>query len=519
MPDRDPAPLHPTRLPTGVQGLDLVLHGGLQPERLYLLEGTPGAGKTTIALQFLLAGSAEGRRGLYVTLSESAHELSVSAATHGWSLDGIDIFELVTEDGLDPDADQTVLHPAELELGETTRGVMARIEATSPELVVFDSLSEMRLLAQNPLRYRRQVLALKHFFAQRRCTVLMLDDRTSEAGDLQLHSIAHGVLTLDQVPLEFGAERRRLRVVKMRGSTYEGGHHDFSILPGGVVVFPRLVAREHHLDFTNQHRSTGNPALDAMLGGGLVPGTSLLLTGPAGVGKSTTATAAMHAGLRRGERAVYFMFDEGLATLLARSRALGLDLAPFLATGQLELRQIEPAEMSPGEFAVRVREAVEDRHATIICLDSLNGYLQSMPGDRFLTLQMHELLSYLNQRGIITLLVLSQHGMVGELRAGIDLSYLADSVLLLRYFEVDGIVRKAISVVKTRTTRHERTIREFRLDAGGVTLGEPLRGFSGVLSGVPGWAGAAADLLANQAENPAAPSNPSPSIVQPDWSG
>ena len=483
-------------LTTGIAGLDEILRGGLQCGRLFLVEGTPGTGKTTLALQFLLAGAAAGHRGLYVTLSESERELRGVADTHGWSLDAIDVFELVTEDGLDPESEQTVLHPSELELGETTRGVMERVQAIQPSLVVFDSLSEMRLLAQNPLRYRRQVLALKHFFNQRRCTVLLLDDRTSEVGDVQLHSIAHGVITLDQVALEFGAERRRLRVLKMRGTQYEGGYHDFTILPGGLTVFPRLVARNHHVDFAAVALTTGSAGLDSLLGGGLVPGTSLLLTGPAGVGKTTTATAGLVAALKRGERAAFFMFDEGMGTMIARSAALGLDLRPYLESGLLTLRQVNPAEMSPGEFAVRVREAVQQSGARMVVIDSLNGYFQSMPGERYLVLQMHELLAYLNQQGVMTQMILSQHGIMGDLRTTVDLSYLADSVVLLRFFEVDGVVRKAISVIKTRVTGHERTVREFTLDSTGLTIGEPLRGFSGVLSGSPEWAGASRDLLA-----------------------
>ena len=493
MPDATPPP---PRLSTGVAGLDEVLHGGLQENRLYLIEGTPGAGKTTLALQFLRHGVANGRAGLYVTLSESEHELRVVAASHGWNLKGIDIFELVTEDGLDPEAEQSILHPAELELGETTRGVMARVEATRPGLVVFDSLSEMRLLAQNPLRYRRQVLALKHFFSQRECTVLLLDDRTSEAGDVQLHSLAYGVITLEQVTLEFGGQRRRLRILKMRGAQYDGGYHDFAIEPGGLQVYPRLIARDHHVTFVDRKVTTGNAGLDTMLGGGLTPGTNMLLTGPAGVGKSTMATSAVAAALRRGDRAAYFMFDEGLGTMMARSAALGLDIAPFVESGQLMIRQIDPAEMSPGEFAVRVRDSVEQGQAAIVVIDSLNGYMQSMPGDRYLVLQMHELLTYLNQRGVVTLVVLGHHGIVGDLRSSVDLSYLADGVVLLRFFEVDGLIRKAISVLKTRTARHGIAVREFQLSTGGLRVGEPLHGFTGVLGGIPSWSGLSADLMA-----------------------
>ena len=482
-------------LSTGVPGLDQVLRGGLQAQRLYLVEGAPGAGKTTLALQFLLAGAASGRRGLYITLSESEEELRSVAATHGWSLDGIELFELVTEEGLDPDSEQTVLHPSELELGETTRGVMARVEATRPNLLVFDSLSEMRMLAQNPLRYRRQVLALKQFFRQRECTVLLLDDRTSDVGDLQLHSIAHGVITLEQVPVEFGSERRRLRVMKMRAAQYDGGFHDFSILPGGLRVFPRLVARDHRVGVDTTLKSTGNAGFDAMLGGGLTPGTSLLLTGPAGVGKSTTAVSTASAALLRGEHVAYFVFDEAISTLSARSAALGHDLAPFVESGQLTIRQIDPAEMSPGAFAVEVREAVERDGAKLVVIDSLDGYLQSMPGERHLVLQMHELLSYLGLRGVITVLIVAQHGLMGTVQSRLDMSYLADAVVLMRFFEVSGVIRRAFSVLKTRTTRHERTIRELQIDGQGVVVGEPLRGFSGVMTGVPHWAGVPNELM------------------------
>ena len=336
------------RLPTGIEGLDSILAGGLERGRVYLVEGTPGTGKTTLALQFLLAGVARGETGLYVTLSESTRELLAVADTHGWSLDRLDVFELLSEEGLDPGAEQTVLHPSELELGETTRGVMERVSARRPDRVVFDSLSEMRLLAGNSLRYRRQVLALKHFFTQRGCTVLLLDDRTASGDDLQLHSIAHGVITLEQTALEYGSERRRLRVVKMRGSKYRGGFHDFTIETGGLAVYPRLVASEHHVDFVPTPVSSGSGGLDALLGGGLAPGTNALLVGPSGAGKTTTATCAMVAGLRRGERAAYFLFDEGLGTLLARSASLGLDLRPFIADGSLDIRQIDPAEIVPG---------------------------------------------------------------------------------------------------------------------------------------------------------------------------
>jgi len=484
-----------SRVSTGVAGLDNVVSGGLEPGRVYLVEGTPGTGKTTLSLQFLMAGRAAGERTLYVTLSESEAELRTVAASHGWTLDGVDIFELINEVGLAPDLEQTVLHPSELELGETARGVMDRVEAVQPTRVVFDSLSEMRMLAQSPLRYRRQVLALKHFFTQRGCTVLLLDDRTGTNTDLQLHSIAHGVVTLEQLALDYGAERRRLRVVKLRGSQFRGGYHDFSIEPGGLEVYPRLIAAEHHSEFDDQPVSTGSPGLDRLLGGGLVPGTNTLLIGPSGAGKTTTAARAMLAALERGDHAAHFLFDEGTRTLLTRTASLGIHLQPYLESGALQLRQIDPAELSPGQFAGLIRAAVEQDGAKLIVIDSLNAYLQSMPGERHLLLQMHEMLSYLNQCGVVTLMVLGQHGLIGEVRTELDLSYLADSIMLLRYFEVDGEVRKAVSVVKTRTAAHERSIREYWFDQGGVQVGEPLTGFRGLLGGSPVWTDGAAALL------------------------
>jgi len=481
------------KISIGNAGLDVVLAGGIEPERVYLVEGTPGTGKTTLALGFLLEGVRQGESTLYITLSESEVELCGVAASHGWSIDGVDIYELITEAGLDREAEQTVLHPAELELGETIRAVMTRVRAVNPARVVFDSLSEIRLLAENPQRYRRQVLALKCFFTQQKCTVLLLDDRSSEpasaSADLKLHSIAHGVVSLEQVALDFGAERRRLRVIKLRGSKFRGGFHDFTIERGGLAVYPRLVAHEHHSSFDHAQITTGSTGLDQLLGGGLNPGTNTLLIGPSGAGKTTTATCALIAALRRGERAAYFLFDEGLPTLLARSAALNMDLCPFIEAGQLSIRQIDPAEMSPGEFTHHVRLAIERDQVHFVVIDSLNAYLQSMPGEKYLLLQMHELLTYLNQQGVITLMILGQHGMLGQVAADVDLSYLADAIVLLRYFEADGEVRKAISVVKTRTASHERTIREFSISPAGVCVGAPLKGFRGVLGGIPVWNG------------------------------
>ncbi len=476
------------RISTGIADLDHILGGGLTPRRAYLVEGTPGSGKTTLALQFLLEGAARGERGLYITLSETTAELIEVARSHNWVLNDIELFELVNAEGLDPDSEQSILEPSEVELGETIRGVMECVDRIRPARVVFDSLSEMRLLAQNSLRYRRQILALKQYFSMRQCTVLMLDDRSSDPGDLQLHSIAHGVITLEQTTEDYGGARRRLRVVKMRGMKYRGGYHDFVIETGGVSVFPRLIAAEHHRPFTGDLVTTGVDALDLMLGGGLAPGTNVLFSGPSGVGKTSTAVQCALSALRRGAKAAYYLFDEGMPTMLARARALGMDMHDYTDSGQLTVSQIDPAELSPGEFATWVRHAVEGG-ARFVVIDSLNAFLQSMPGEKYLLLQMHELLSYLNQQGVITLLVLGQHGIIGDVRSEVDLSYLSDAILLFRFFEARGQVRKAISVTKSRVTAHEASIREFGLDAEGVRVGEPLKDFEGVLTGLPAYRG------------------------------
>jgi circadian clock protein KaiC len=474
---------------TGIVEFDNILGGGLTPNRSYLLEGTPGSGKTTIALQFLLEGKRLGEKGLYITLSETAAELREVAKSHNWSLDDIDLFELVNEDGLDPDSEQSILEPSEVELGETINGVRERVDALRPRRVVFDSLSEMRLLAQNSLRYRRQILALKQYFSTRDCTVLMLDDRSSDPGDLQLHSIAHGVITLEQAAQDYGSERRRLRVVKMRGVKYRGGFHDFAIETGGVAVFPRLIAAEHHSDFTGELVSTGIDEFDEMLGGGVSPGTNTLLNGPSGVGKTTTAIKCGLTAIERGEKAAYYLFDEGIATMLARTKSMGMDLQKHIDSGQLQVFQIDPAELTPGEFASWIRRAVERDGVRFIAIDSLNAFLQAMPGEKFLLLQMHELLSYLNQQGVVTMLVLGQHGIVGDVRSEIDLSYLSDTIVLFRYFESRGNGLKAISVAKSRVSDHQTSIREFRLTTAGVEIGEPLENFEGVLTGLPNYRG------------------------------
>lgn len=474
---------------TGIKELDLILGGGLPANRAYLLEGTPGSGKTTIALQFLLEGARLGETGLYITLSETATELREVAHSHHWTLDNIELFELVNEEGLDPDSEQSILEPSEVELGETIRGVTEKVNSLRPTRVVFDSLSEMRLLAQNSLRYRRRILALKQYFATRNCTVLLLDDRSSDPGDLQLHSIAHGVMTLEQTAADYGTERRRLRVVKMRGVKYRGGYHDFAIQTGGVSVFPRLVAADHRRMFSSELLSTGIAHFDEMLGGGISRGTNTLLNGPSGVGKTTTAVRAALSALERGDKAAYYLFDEGITTMLARTSSMGMNLQPHLESGDLQVFQIDPAELSPGEFANWVRRAVEANGVRFVVIDSLNAFLQAMPGEKYLLLQMHEMLSYLNQQGVVTMLVLGQHGIVGDIRSEIDLSYLSDTIVLFRYFESRGNVLKAVSVAKSRTTDHQTSIREFRLTRGGVEIGEPLRDFEGVLTGLPNYRG------------------------------
>ena len=483
-------PVDSKRMPTGIPGLDSVLRGGIKPSRLYLVQGAPGTGKTTLALQFLLEGAKRGERGLYITLSETADELKDVSLSHGWLLDDLTIVELVNEAGLDPEQEQSILHPSELELGETTREIMQCIEDKAPARIVLDSLSEMRLLANSGLRYRRQILALKHFFSHRNCTVLLLDDNTMEPGDAHLHSIVHGVIRLEVTAQDFGVERRRMRIAKMRGMKYDSGYHDMALETGGLQVFPRLVAALHQQQFEPALKSTGTPELDSLLGGGMLTGTNTLFTGPAGVGKTTTVMSCIYAALRRGERCVYYLFDERLGTLLIRCKALGMDVGDYVESGSLVINQIDPAEISPGEFAARVCAAVSEQKATFVAIDSLNAYLHSMPGERHLLLQMHELLTYLNQQGVISLVVLSQHGVVGDMRVDVDLSYVSDSVVLFRFFEAAGRIQSAVSVLKTRTSANDNSIRQLTLDANGVHVGEALKDFEGILTGAPSYRGA-----------------------------
>ncbi len=484
------------RSQTGIQGLDDILFGGLPSRHLYLVEGDPGTGKTTLALQFLLEGLKRGEKGLYVTLSESKAELLGVAESHGWSLEQMPIFEMTPqEEDIRPDAQYTVFHPSEIELADTTSSVLKQVDEVQPARVVFDSLSELRMLARDPLRYRRQILGLKRYFSGRNCTVLLLDDRTAEGNDLQLQSIAHGVLVMESLEQEFGIKRRRLEVRKMRGSRFREGYHDYSIQTGGVVVFPRLIASEHKPGITPKCVLSGLHQLDKLLGGGLDTGTSTILMGPAGCGKSTLAALYAATAAERGDPAAIFTFDETVATLLHRSEGMKIPLRKHLDAGKIIVRQVDPAEISPGEFVYALRELVESG-TKIVVIDSLNGFMNAMPGEEFLSMQMHELLSYLNQQGVATIITLAQHGVIGNaMNSPVDISYLADSVLLFRYFEAGGSVRKALSVMKKRTGPHERTIRELSFKNGTIRIGAPLQDFEGVLTGVPRFVGERGELL------------------------
>lgn len=480
----------------GIVGLDDILAGGLERDRLYLLEGNPGTGKTTAAMRFLIAGAERGEPCLYITLSETEEELRATSLSHGWALNGIDVFELVPPESLlDEAQQQSLLYSSDLELGETTQMILEAVDRLQPKRVVIDSLSEIRLLAQGSLRYRRQVLALKHYFAKRGVTVLLLDDLTTDVNDKTVHSVAHGVIQLQELAPEYGAERRRVRVMKYRGRRFRGGYHDFSIKTGGLEVYPRIVASEHRTVFERSQASSGVPALDKLLGGGVDRGSSTLILGPAGTGKSLFTVNFAVAAVQRGEKAALFVFDEELGLLFDRMRGLGIDLEAMQTSGSLLIEQVDAAELSPGEFAARVRRCVGEQNVRTVVIDSLNGYQAAMPQEHFLVLHIHELLQYLNRQGASTFLTVAQHGLVGEMKAPVDVTYLADTVILLRYFEAAGHVRRAVSVIKKRGGDHEKTIREFEVGPQGLRMGEPLEGFQGVLRGVPNFVGKGSGLM------------------------
>lgn len=480
------------RMSTGIAGLDAILGGGLPRKRLYLVQGDPGTGKTTLAMQFLIEGVRCGERGLYVTLSETRDELLEVARSHGWSLDGIELYEVTaSEEHLKPEEEYTAFHPAEVELGETVQALLEEVERVKPQRAVIDSLSEMRLLARDPLRYRRQILALKQFFLARGCTIVFLDDPINRTGEHPFQTLAHGAIAIERMAPEYGKARRRLQIAKLRGVNFHDGYHDCTIKTGGLVVYPRLMAAKA-TQSTTARVSSGLVELDKLLGGGPERGTSALVLGAAGAGKTTLCVQYAMAAAARGERSAFFSFDERLETLFNRSAGIGFDLRDAVKQGRIIAEQVDPAVLSPGEFIHRVRRAVEHEKAGIVVIDSLNGYLNAMPGERFLVIQMHELLTYLGDRGVLTLIVIAQHGLLGSgVQAPIDLSYLADTVLLLRYFEHLGRVRKSIAAVKTRGGGHEDLIRELQITSSGLRLGEPLADFQGILTGTPTFYGAA----------------------------
>jgi circadian clock protein KaiC len=476
---------------TGVPGFDEILKGGLPPRRMYLLQGAPGAGKTTLALQFLLTGAQAGEKVLYISLSETRDEVEEVAASHGWPLDGIEIVELsAIEKQLSAQSQNTLFHASEIELTETTKLLLDAVDRIKPSRVAFDSLSELRLLSGTSLRYRRQILSFKQYLAGHNCTTLLLDDLSVDGMDSHVLSLAHGVFILEQLAPEYGAERRRLSVQKVRGTTYSGGYHDYVISTGGIVVFPRLVAAEHHRNFSTENVTSGIDGVDVLLGGGLGRGTSTLFTGPPGSGKSSLALTFAVVAAQRGEKVAIYTFDESLPILFARAKGIGLELAELVDKGVVSVVQVDPAELSPGELSFKIQSAVENDGAKFVLIDSLNGYLHSMAEERNLNLQLHELLTYLNQLGVVTMLVITPHGLLGNMQTPIDVTYLADTVVALRFFEADGSVHKAVSVIKKRTGRHETTIREMSVSSSGISVGPALKHLRGVLGGTPVSAGA-----------------------------
>lgn len=476
------------RIDAGISGLNDILGGGLPGGQMYLLEGDPGTGKTTLAMQFIMAGVKRGEKALYITLSESKAELEGSAISHGWDINQLPISEFIpAEASLSPEQQYTVFHPSEVELAGTIQKLTQIIDDVKPERLVIDSLSELRLLAADTMRYRRQLLALKHFFGGRDTTVLLLDDRTAEGSDMQLQSIAHGVIRLEKMRRTYGVTRRRIEIIKLRGSAFREGFHDYTIAKGGLDVYPRLVANEHTTSFAGERIQSDLPSLDKMFGGGINRGSSTLLLGPSGSGKSTLAMIYAYSAAKRGDRAIVYAFDEILRTAQDRAESLGMAVRHEIARGTLAMSQVDPAELSPGEFVWQIRRDVEERDTRVVVIDSLNGFLMSMPGENDLTLHLHELLAFLNQKGVVTFIIYTQHGLVGSMLSEVDVSYLADTVMLLRYFEAGGTIRQVLSIVKQRVGAHERTLRELRMGVDGVVIGERLTSFQGVLTGVPNF--------------------------------
>lgn len=493
----------PDKIGSGIPELDTILRGGFPRNRLLTVEGEPGTGKTTLAFQFLLEGAVKDEAGLYVTFSESRNELKEVAESHGWDLEGIHLVELSgLSEKLRIEEQYTVFHPAEVELSETTQRVIKEIEQARPRRVVIDSLSEIRLIARDPLRYRRQILALKEIFFKYECTVLFLEDQTS-GPDMLLESIAHGVIRLEREQAPYGGIRRKLQIVKMRAVNFMDGYHDFIIGRGGLSIFPRLIGGYNatpEAARSNGTLLTEKPEFDQLVGSGIAWGTAMLIVGPSGTGKSSLAAQVAWGAAKKGHTVSSYLFDELRSTFLERTRSLGLDFDPYLKKDIVKIAQVDPAELTPGEFAYKVCHQAEKDNSRLVVIDSLNGYLNAMPNERFLTVQMHELLTYLNSRGVITILIAAQHGFVGAAEGvPFELTYLADLVILLRYFEAGGSVKQAISVVKNRRSAHERTIREFEITAKGIQIGKPLKEFRGVLTGIPVFEGQAGELLKKKA--------------------
>jgi circadian clock protein KaiC len=489
------------RLSSGIEELDHILGGGFPARRLFLIEGAPGSGKTTLALQFLLAGTKNSEKGFYVTFSESEDEIRAVADSHGWTLDGIILQELSTlGDRLKNGEQYTVFQPADVEFSETVQRVIDDVRRLKPQRVVIDSLSEIRLVARDPLRYRRQILALKEILSECNCTVFFLEDYTVENPDLLLQSIAHGVVLLEKMQSEYGSMKRTLQVTKLRAGPSLEGSHDFAIRRGGLQVFRRLIASDSLNGVRPKDASgilkTNNEELDRLIGGGVRWGTAVVLVGPAGTGKSTIGMQIVSAAAQQGFKTCAFLFDEAKATYIKRGKNVDLDLAGHTEEGLIEIHQIDPNEQSPGEFAYRLRRKVEEDGVRVVVIDSLNGYLTAMTSERFLLAQLHELLTYLSVHGVLTIMTTAQHGMLNTTdTTSFELTYLADLVIYLRYFEAGGSVRKAISVIKNRLSAHEKSIREFEITDKGLEIGTPLRQFEGILSGIPKFLGETEDLL------------------------